>query len=228
MTGVDRQKQPFNPLLAGLAALAALFFVFPLIGMITGAPWGNVLNVITTKSSLDALGLSIVASLSSTALALLFGFPLAWLLARGRFRGKGLVRGLVTLPMVLPPTTGGSTIGSVVSPRTSPLPRKLLRARIQASGNPNSSAMTVLASEATMESPSASSELLLVMMPKTLPHGAPVIIPISGNTKKSAASAARQASSGLNGPFCSSIPVTPAAGTRSWPARPGPGGRARS
>jgi molybdate transport system permease protein len=104
---VDQQKQPFNPLLAGLAALAALFFVFPLIGMITGAPWGNVLNVITMKSSLDALQLSLIASLSSTALALLFGFPLAWLLARGQFRGKVLVRGLVTLPMVLPPVVGG-------------------------------------------------------------------------------------------------------------------------
>jgi molybdate transport system permease protein len=104
---VDQQKQPFNPLLAGLAALAVLFFVFPLIGMITGAPWGNVLNVITMKSSLDALQLSLIASLSSTALALLFGFPLAWLLARGRFRGKVLVRGLVTLPMVLPPVVGG-------------------------------------------------------------------------------------------------------------------------
>jgi molybdate transport system permease protein len=107
LSQVDQQKQPFNPLLAGLAALAVLFFVFPLIGMITGAPWGNVLNVITMKSSLDALQLSLIASLSSTALALLFGFPLAWLLARGRFRGKVLVRGLVTLPMVLPPVVGG-------------------------------------------------------------------------------------------------------------------------
>jgi molybdate transport system permease protein len=107
VTRVDQQKQPFNPLLAGLAALAVLFFVFPLIGMITGAPWGNVLNVITMKSSLDALQLSLIASLSSTALALLFGFPLAWLLARGHFRGKVLVRGLVTLPMVLPPVVGG-------------------------------------------------------------------------------------------------------------------------
>ena len=48
-----------------------------------------------------------------------------------------------------------------------------------------------------------------------------MIIPISGNTKNSAASAARTASSGLNGCFCSSIPVTQAVRTRSWPARPG-------
>src|SRR5262249_42097310 len=35
------------------------------------------------------------------------GFPLAWLLARGQFRGKALLRGLTTLPMVLPPVVGG-------------------------------------------------------------------------------------------------------------------------
>src|SRR5215831_11594830 len=104
---MDQQRQAFNPLLAGLAALAALFFVFPLIGLVTGAPWGHVGSVITSKSSLDAIQLSIIASLSSTVLALMFGFPLAWLLARGRFRGKVLLRGLTTLPMVLPPVVGG-------------------------------------------------------------------------------------------------------------------------
>jgi molybdate transport system permease protein len=104
---VDQEKQPFNPLLALLAAIAALFFVFPLIGLITGAPWGHMTSVITSQTSLDALGLSLVASISSTVLAILFGFPLAWLLARARFPGKGLVRGLTTLPMVLPPVVGG-------------------------------------------------------------------------------------------------------------------------
>src|SRR5437879_379689 len=93
---MDQEKQPFNPLLALLAALAALFFVVPPIGLITGAPWGHMTSVITSKTSLEALGLSIVASLASTVIALAFGFPLAWLLARGRFRGKGLVRGLTT------------------------------------------------------------------------------------------------------------------------------------
>jgi molybdate transport system permease protein len=101
------RKQASTTLLACLAALAVLFFVFPLIGLITGAPWGHIGSVITSKTAVDALRLSIFASLASTALALCFGFPLAWLLARGRFPGKGLVRGLTTLPMVLPPVVGG-------------------------------------------------------------------------------------------------------------------------
>src|SRR5262249_41225863 len=104
---MPKVKLPFNPLTALLAGVAALFFVFPLIGLVTGAPWGHIWNVMTSKTASQARTLSIIASLASTALALIFGFPLAWLLARGRFRGKGLVRGLTTLPMVLPPVVGG-------------------------------------------------------------------------------------------------------------------------
>ncbi len=37
----------------------------------------------------------------------MFGVPLAWVLARARFRGHGLLRALVTLPLVLPPVVGG-------------------------------------------------------------------------------------------------------------------------
>ena len=102
-----KPRPPFNPLLALLALLATLFFVFPLIGLVTGAPWGNIISVITSQTAVQALELSIIASLSSTAIALAFGFPLAWLLARGKFQGKGLLRGLTTLPMVLPPVVGG-------------------------------------------------------------------------------------------------------------------------
>jgi len=97
----------FNPAVAGLAAVTVLFFLLPLSGLVFRAPWGSMTNVITSSTSLDALRLSLIASLATTVLALLFGFPLAWLLARGQFRGKALLRGLTTLPMVLPPVVGG-------------------------------------------------------------------------------------------------------------------------
>src|SRR5580698_11274951 len=64
-------------------------------------------GTISGQSAVDALRLSLIASLATTALALAFGFPLAWLLARGTFPGKALLRGLCTLPMVLPPVVGG-------------------------------------------------------------------------------------------------------------------------
>ena len=89
--------------IAGLAVVTVLFFVLPLLGLITQAPWGKLGSTITSKTALDALRLSLIASLSSTVLALAFGFPLAWMLARANFPAKALVRGLCTLPMVLPP-----------------------------------------------------------------------------------------------------------------------------
>jgi molybdate transport system permease protein len=104
---VQGKGQIGNPAVVGLAVLSVLFFLLPLTGLIIRAPWGNLASVITSTTSLDALWLSLVASLATTALALIFGFPLAWLLARGTFPGRALVRGLTTLPMVLPPVVGG-------------------------------------------------------------------------------------------------------------------------
>jgi molybdate transport system permease protein len=55
----------------------------------------------------EALRLSVVTSLSSLCLAIVLGTPLAYLLARRRFRGAALLDTLIDLPMVLPPTVAG-------------------------------------------------------------------------------------------------------------------------
>src|SRR6185436_14712121 len=60
-----------------------------------------------SEEGLSALALSIRVAVLATALNALFGIPLAYLLARRRFRGKTLVDLLVTLPLVLPPTVTG-------------------------------------------------------------------------------------------------------------------------
>jgi molybdate transport system permease protein len=104
---MERLRHPSGLAIAGLAVVTVLFFVLPLIGLITQTPWPKFGSTISSSTSLDALRLSLIASLLSTALALIFGFPLAWMLARGNFRGKPLLRGLCTLPMVLPPVVGG-------------------------------------------------------------------------------------------------------------------------
>jgi molybdate transport system permease protein len=52
-----------------------------------------------------------VLSLATTAVSLLLtvvlGLPLAWVLARRRFRGRAVVETLVDLPIVLPPSVAG-------------------------------------------------------------------------------------------------------------------------
>lgn len=51
--------------------------------------------------------LSLRVSLVATALTLVAGVPLAWLLARRRFPGRNLLEAAVVLPLVLPPTVLG-------------------------------------------------------------------------------------------------------------------------
>nr|WP_026820908.1 molybdate ABC transporter permease subunit [Arthrobacter castelli] len=90
------------PAVAGLA-----FLVLPLAGLVLEAPWGTLLTRLTDPAVLAALRLSLIAATSATALCLVLGIPLAWLLARSRFPGRRLLRSLVTVPLVLPPVVGG-------------------------------------------------------------------------------------------------------------------------
>ena len=93
--------------IALLAGLGAVFFLLPLAGLVVRTPWADALAELTAPETLEALRLSLVASFSATALALLMGVPLAWVYARVEFPGRSLLRALTTLPMVLPPVVGG-------------------------------------------------------------------------------------------------------------------------
>jgi len=90
-----------------LAAMGAVFFLLPLAGLVVRTPWADALAELAAPETLEALRLSLVASFSATALALLMGVPLAWVYARIEFPGRSLLRALTTLPMVLPPVVGG-------------------------------------------------------------------------------------------------------------------------
>ncbi|MEP7045192.1 MAG: ABC transporter permease [Ilumatobacteraceae bacterium] len=94
------------PVLA-LASVTVVFFALPLIGLLWRAPWSNAWHYLSQDDALTALRLSMVCSLWATGLSVVFGVPLAWLLARVEFRGRGVVRALCTLSMVLPPVVGG-------------------------------------------------------------------------------------------------------------------------
>ena len=57
--------------------------------------------------SLFPLRLSLQVATCATLITLLVGIPIAYVLARKRFKGKDVVALLLTLPMVLPPTVTG-------------------------------------------------------------------------------------------------------------------------
>jgi molybdate transport system permease protein len=90
-----------------LAVVAVGFFALPFVGLVWRTPWSRALEVLASPTARDALWLSLQTSVAATALSLVFGVPLAWLLARVAFPGRGAVRALCTLSMVLPPVVGG-------------------------------------------------------------------------------------------------------------------------
>ncbi|MGQ0521944.1 MAG: ABC transporter permease [Actinomycetota bacterium] len=108
MTGRRRRApERASPVVLAPAGLAVLLLGAPLAGLVWRAPWSDLAREVGREEVRQALGLSLWCSLGATALSVVLGVPLAWVLARHRFRGRGLVRALVTLPLVLPPVVGG-------------------------------------------------------------------------------------------------------------------------
>jgi molybdate transport system permease protein len=104
--GPQTQHQVPWPL-AVPATVAVAFLLLPLTGLLVRAPWRGLDRILGESQVVDALRLSLICASAATVLSLLFGVPLAWVLARARFRGRGVLRALVTLPLVLPPVVGG-------------------------------------------------------------------------------------------------------------------------
>jgi molybdate transport system permease protein len=103
------------PLVLALPAVTALLFLLlPLAGMIIRAPWADAADVLTSRSALLALRLSLVTATTAALITLVLGVPLAWLLARPTLPGAALLRALVTVPLVLPPVVGGVALFSLL------------------------------------------------------------------------------------------------------------------
>ena len=101
-------------LLAAPAAVALLFLILPLVGLVMRAPWADAGAVLTSEGALQALQLSMITATVSTIIVVLIGVPLAWVLARPGLRGASLLRALITIPLVLPPVVGGVALFTVL------------------------------------------------------------------------------------------------------------------
>ena len=89
------------------AGLLIVLLALPLVGLVTRIPPGTLIARLREPMVLDALRLSLVTSAAATALIVVLGLPVAYLLTTREFPGKRLVELLVDLPMVLPPTVAG-------------------------------------------------------------------------------------------------------------------------
>ena len=94
----------------------SLLVLIPLGVMVfkaTSLSWAQFSASVTNARSLAAYRLSFGASLAGAAINSVFGLVVAWILARYRFPGKGLVDALVDLPFALPTAVAGIALTAV-------------------------------------------------------------------------------------------------------------------
>ncbi|MFI9818488.1 ABC transporter permease [Saccharothrix variisporea] len=97
----------------GFAALLPLgflgvFFAWPVAAIVgLGLGEGGVLPVLGSGETWELVGFTLGQALGATALALVTGLPVAFLLARCRVWGTGVVRAAVMVPFVLPTVVVG-------------------------------------------------------------------------------------------------------------------------
>ena len=90
------------------ALLAVTFLILPLLAIFLKVlPQSHLWHTLREPFVTQALQTSLLTSLSSLALTVIFGTPLAYALARRRGPGTTLFDTLLDLPMVLPPTVAG-------------------------------------------------------------------------------------------------------------------------
>jgi molybdate transport system permease protein len=94
--------------IVALAALFALFLGLPVLALVGRALVDGSLRVaLASPVVLTALWLSLVTTAISLVITVVLGLPLAIVLARRQFRGKGWLEAIVDLPIVLPPAVAG-------------------------------------------------------------------------------------------------------------------------
>lgn len=98
------------PARIAVGILAGSFFLFlgiPLASLLLREQPAALWNAMQQPTVFEALQLSAVTTTVSTLLTVLFGLPVAYVLARRQFVGHSLLETLVTMPTVLPPVVAG-------------------------------------------------------------------------------------------------------------------------
>ena len=100
-------RWPARVLVGFLAGLFFLFIGIPLVSLLFRESPALVWSEMLQPDVFQALQLSLLTTTLSALVAVLFGLPVAYVLARINFPGRKLLETLVTLPTVLPPVVAG-------------------------------------------------------------------------------------------------------------------------
>jgi len=90
-----------------LSVILFILLIYPIIETIFKEDIFTLIQTFQTDYVIEAIIWSFITSLMSTILALLLGIPLAYLLAKYEFPGKGVIDSLIDLPLLIPHSVAG-------------------------------------------------------------------------------------------------------------------------
>jgi len=94
-------------LTAGLGAVLVLFIVGPLLRLLFRASPAGLMAAFQDPELGQSIALTLFTATTATAIGIILGVPLAYLLARTRFPGRRLLQGIIDLPVVVPHPVAG-------------------------------------------------------------------------------------------------------------------------
>ncbi|WP_372454327.1 sulfate ABC transporter permease subunit CysT [Nocardioides mangrovi] len=99
----------------------SLLVLIPLAAIVvkaTGGGWSTFESVLTNENTRAALTLTVVSSLIITAINMVMGTIIAWVLVRDRFWGKALLDLIIDVPFAMPTIVAGLTLLSLYGPQS--------------------------------------------------------------------------------------------------------------
>jgi len=99
----------------------SLLVLIPLAAVVwtaTSHGWDGFVGALDNQQTLNALKLTVISSLGVTALNLVMGTIIAWVLVRDRFPGKALIDLVIDIPFALPTIVAGLVLLSLYGPES--------------------------------------------------------------------------------------------------------------
>ncbi|MFO7714422.1 ABC transporter permease [Desulfosarcina sp.] len=128
-----QRRDPLFWLAAACSAVIVAFILVPLVEMMTQPTLTALKETLMDRDVFRSIRLSIVTAGAAAAISLVFGTPLAYLLARHRFPGKKILESVIDLPIMIPHPVVGIALLSIAG-RNHPIGRLMQAVGIEIMG----------------------------------------------------------------------------------------------
>jgi molybdate/tungstate transport system permease protein len=92
---------------AFMGSFLFLFILIPIVNLMLSSDPSSIIANLQDSEVIKSIFVSVYSALAATLIALLFGVPLAYILARHDFAGKGFVESIIDVPIIIPHPISG-------------------------------------------------------------------------------------------------------------------------